>query len=99
MPSDAVSTTVPVSAGSGAVRPATEASSCAGVRSGSSGEAWALPIMEPAVTAAREDYGTCGNQPTSRDGKTSAACSSHNLTRPRAHRPHGLVLWAVTGPA
>ena len=50
-PSDAVSTTVPVSAGSGAVRPATAASSCAGVRSGSSGEAWAVLIMVPAVTA------------------------------------------------
>ena len=52
MPSDAVSTTVPVRAGGGAVRPATEARSCAGVRTGSSGEAWALLIMVPAVTAA-----------------------------------------------
>ena len=40
-PSDAVSTTVPVRAGGGAAWPATEASSCAGVRSGSSGEACA----------------------------------------------------------
>ena len=38
-PSDAVSTTVPVRAGSGALRPATDASSCAGVRAGSSGDA------------------------------------------------------------
>src|ERR1039458_6753520 len=51
-PSAAVSTTVPVSAGGGPECPTTAASSCAAVRAGSSGAAWATLIMEPAVTPA-----------------------------------------------
>ena len=47
-PSEAVSTTVPVSGG--VVESATWASSCAGVRDGSPGEAWATEISDPAST-------------------------------------------------
>ena len=50
-PSDALSTTVPVSAGAGPVRAATAASSCAGVRCGRAGLAWAVLISAPAMTA------------------------------------------------
>src|SRR5579875_6071 len=48
-PSDAVSTTVPVSGGTDAVL-ATEASNCAGVRAGSAGAAWATETTDPAIT-------------------------------------------------
>jgi hypothetical protein len=50
-PSDALSTTVPVSAGSGPVRAPTAASSCAGVRAGRAGLAWAVLMSAPAMTA------------------------------------------------
>src|SRR5215813_2088776 len=60
MPSDAVSTTVPVSGGT-LPGPATAVSSCAGVRGGSAGEACATVIadaMPTAATAATMPAGT-----------------------------------------
>ena len=48
-PSEVVSTTVPVSGG--VTESATWASSWAGVRDGSPGEAWATEISEPPITA------------------------------------------------
>jgi hypothetical protein len=47
-PNEAVSTTVPVSGG--VWESATWASSCAGVRAGSPGAAWATDISDPAIT-------------------------------------------------
>ena len=98
MPSDAVSTTVPVSAGSGAVRPATEASSCAGVRSGSSGEAWALLITDPAVTAPARATAPAGMAHLAR----REIVGSVFIAQPHSS-PCGLAArarpWAVTGPA
>ena len=89
-PSDAVSTTVPVRAGSGAVRPATEASSCAGVRSGSSGDAWAVLISEPAVTPAARTTAPAGIAHLARrENVGSVFISQPHL--PRAGRPHRLV--------
>ncbi len=90
MPSDAVSTTVPVRAGSGPVRPATEASSCAGVRAGSSGEAWAVLIMVPAVTAAARTTAPPGTAHLARRENVGSFFIP-NLTRPRAGQPHRLV--------
>ena len=87
-PSEAVSTTVPVRAGSGAVRPATDASSCAGVRSGSSGEAWAVLIMVPAVTAPARATAPAGIAHLARRD-IHGSVFIVNLTRPRAGRPHG----------
>ena len=81
MPSDAVSTTVPVRAGSGPVRPATEASSCAGVRSGSSGDAWAVLIMVPAVTAAARTTAPPGTAHLARRENVGSVFIP-NLTRP-----------------
>ena len=67
-PSDAVSTTVPVSGGAD-VLAASAASSCAGVRDGSSGAAWAAGITDPASTPPATATAPAGTAHRTRRGR------------------------------
>ncbi len=82
-PSEVVSTTVPVSGG--VEESATWTRSCAGVRGGSPGEAWATEISDPAITAPMMTTAPMGTAHlVRRDSFGTAAMTPHPLSEPTA---------------
>jgi len=77
MPSEAVSTTVPVRGGGAVWSPATAASNCAGVRSGSAGAACATVIAETVATTATTATAPAGTAHRPRRENLSMADMTH----------------------
>ena len=100
MPSEAVSTTVPVSGGT-LPGPATAASSCAGVRGGSAGAACATVIadaMPTAATAATTPAGTTHRLRRENFGIAAMKLTPRWPAGPPGHpsaRAHGFILHAA----